>query len=78
MRGNITFYLDETAEAYPDKVAFADEKKKITFRELRSGALRIAKVLVEKKVFKKPVVIYLEKGADVITAFMGAAYSVNF
>ncbi len=78
MRSNITFYLDDTAKKYADKAAFVDEKKSVTFKMLRNGALNIAAELVKKGFFKKPVVVYLEKGADVITSFMGAAYSVNF
>nr|MCR4787012.1 AMP-binding protein [Lachnospiraceae bacterium] len=78
MRSNITYYLDDTAEKFADKPAFVDENKKITFKMLRTGALKIAGELVGKGIFKKPVVVYLEKGADVITCFMGAAYSVNY
>ncbi|MCR5502875.1 MAG: amino acid adenylation domain-containing protein [Lachnospiraceae bacterium] len=78
MKGNITYYLDDTAERFPEKTAFSDEKKEITFRQLRNGALRIAGELVRRKIFKKPVAVYLDKGVDVITSFMGAAYSVNF
>ena len=78
MRSNITYYLDDTALEHGNKTAFVDENKSITFRMLRNGALNIACELVKKNIFKKPVVVYLEKGVDVITAFMGCAYSVNF
>ena len=32
MINNITVWLDETAEKYPNKVAFSDENKKVTFK----------------------------------------------
>ncbi|MCR4990326.1 MAG: amino acid adenylation domain-containing protein [Lachnospiraceae bacterium] len=78
MRSNITYYLDDTAKEHGSKAAFVDHKKTVTFNMLRTGALRIAEQLVKKEIFKRPVVVYLEKGADVLTCFMGAAYSVNF
>ena len=51
MRSNITFYLDDTAKKYADKAAFVDEKKSVTFKMLRNGALNIAAELVKKGFF---------------------------
>ena len=78
MKANVTYWLDQTAGRMPDKIAFADEKKEITFRELRKQAMALATHMLAKMLFKKPVVIYLEKGVDVLVSFMGAAYSCNF
>lgn len=78
MKANVTYWLDETARRLPDKIAFADEKKEITFRELGAQAKALATHMIAKNLFKKPVVIYLEKGVDVLVSFMGAAYSCNF
>ena len=78
MKANVTYWLDQTADRLPDKIAFADEKKEITFWELRTQAMALATQMLEKMLFKKPVVIYLEKGVDVLVSFMGAAYSCNF
>lgn len=78
MQANVTYWLDKTARRLPDKIAFADEKKEITFRELSAQAKALATQMIERKLFKKPVVIYLEKGVDVLVSFMGAAYSCNF
>lgn len=78
MKANVTYWLDKTAHRLPDKIAFADEKKEITFRELSTQAKALATQMIERKLFKKPVVIYLEKGVDVLVSFMGAAYSCNF
>ena len=78
MKANVTYWLDRTAEKLPDKTAFADEKKEVTFRELRTQAMALATQMLQTALFKKPVVIYLEKGVDVLVSFMGAAYSCNF
>ena len=78
MKANVTYWLDESAARLPDKTAFADEHKEITFSQLKTQAMALATRMLEKKLFKKPVVIYLEKGVDVLVSFMGAAYSCNF
>lgn len=78
MKANVTYWLDETVRRLPDKTAFADERKEITFGQLRSQAMALATYMIRNNLFKKPVVIYLEKGVDVLVSFMGAAYSCNF
>ena len=66
-------YLEES-----DKIAYIDRKNKITFSDLRSQAFCIATELIEEGIFKKPVLVFLEKSVSCIVAFMGAAYSGNF
>lgn len=78
MKANVTYWLDETVRRLPDKTAFADERKEITFGQLRSQGMALATYMIRNNLFKKPVVIYLEKGVDVLVSFMGAAYSCNF
>lgn len=78
MKANVTYWLDETAARFPDKTAYADEKKEITFGELRVQARRIGGELAIRGLFKKPVAIFLEKSVDVLVSFMGTAYSGNF
>ena len=78
MKANVTYWLDETSALFPEKTAYADENKEITFSELRAQARAIASELTQRGLFKKPVAIFLEKGVDVLVSFMGAAYSCNF
>ena len=42
MKANVTYWLDETAKRFPDKTAYADAKREITFGELRRQARIIA------------------------------------
>lgn len=74
----VTDYLDATARQYPEKIAFSDENREITFKALQHEARTIAASLIKKEFFKRPVVIYLDKSVEVICCFMGAAYSGNF
>lgn len=75
---NITMWLDETAERFPDKEAFVDENKKITFFELREEARKVAGRLLAMDIHKSPVAVMIEKSVDTLVAFMGVAYSGNF
>ena len=78
MQTNVTYWLDETARNFPNKIAFTDSNKEITFGEMRLMAKKIAVRLISEACFKDPVAVFLNKGVDVLTSFMGAAYSVNF
>ncbi len=74
----VTDYLDAVVERFPDKVAFADERRAITFKELRKEAICIAGTLVEQGLFKQPIVIFMDKSVECIASFLGVAYSGNF
>lgn len=78
MIANVMQWLNNTVERFADKVAFADAYKELTYGQLDTCAKAIASELIARDIFKKPVVVYIEKGVDVITAFMGIAYSGNF
>ena len=77
-RKTITDYLEETARNYPDKTAFTDEKREITFREVRAEAQKTASALLSMNLTKKPVAIFMDKCVECINAFLGVAYSRNF
>lgn len=75
----VTDYLDRTAALFPEKEAFTDENRAITFRELRDEAYCVATALAQKEgFFKKPVAIFMDKQVENIAAMMGVAYSGNF
>jgi amino acid adenylation domain-containing protein len=50
----------------------------MTFSELRTQARAIASEFARRGLFKKPILIVLDKEPRAIAAFMGAAYSGNF
>ena len=75
---SITDYLNHTAEKFPEKIAFVDEKRAITFSELRMEARKVASVLIGMGVRRQPVAVFLDKSASCVAAFLGIAYSGNF
>ena len=74
----VTDYLEESARKYGDKTAITDEKRSISFKELRKEAQCVAMALIRATYFKKPIAVFLDKSVECIPAFMGCAYSGNF
>ena len=74
----ITDFLDEAVKAVPQKIAFVEEKRSVTYEQLRSEAYRIAMPVITEGLRKKPVAIYLDKSIFCISAMLAVAYSGNF
>lgn len=78
MQMNVLEYLDETALKYSDKMAFDDDKKSITFGELKKSAEAVGSRLLKLNKTRCPVAVYLPKGCDCVSAFLGIVNSGNF
>ncbi|MCF0229060.1 MAG: amino acid adenylation domain-containing protein [Parasporobacterium sp.] len=74
----VTDYLESTAKSFPDKKAFIDEHKSITFSELENCSKKIGTVLAGSGYFQKPVCIFMEKSVECIPSMLGILYSGNF
>lgn len=74
----VTEYLEQSAERFPDKKAFIDDKREMTYKELRDEAHLIATALISENIFKKPIAVFLDKSVECIAAFLGVACSGNF
>ena len=74
----ITDLLDETASRLPDKAAYVDQNRSLTFSQIRTESRLVAQGLIREGLFKKPVVIYIDKSVECIAAVFGIAYSGNF
>ncbi len=77
---NVFQYLEASADRYPDKIAFADADKAVTFGELRTKAYAIANAIYDKcgEIKNEPIGVYMYKGVDCLVAFMGIVCSGNF
>lgn len=76
----VTEYLEDTAVRFPEKVAFVDDGREITFQSLRGEALKVAKRLqtIAGGAHSFPVLIYLEKSISCVSAFLGTLYAGGF
>lgn len=78
LHNRITDYLDNTVLKLPDKVAYVDDYREITFKQMRDEAYRIASALAANGLFKKPIGLFFEQCVDVVPSMMGTAYSGNY
>lgn len=78
MQKNILEYLDRTARQFESKVAFDDNNMQITFGKLKLYADAIGSKLLDLQSINEPVAVYLPKGCECISAFMGIVSSGNF
>lgn len=75
---NILQYLEETEAKYRDKIAYADESEEYSFTRLLDCAKRIGTMVAFKVGQHSPIVIYTEKKASCVAAFLGAVYAGCF
>lgn len=75
MISNMTDYLERTAERFPDKTAFVDSEREISYAAFRKEVRQVAFALVERGLFRQPVIVYLDKTITAISAMYGIAYS---
>lgn len=78
MRSTVLQYLENVEAKYPDKIAFADSKKKYSFHDLLVNARKIGSYIARQVEPQNPIVIYMDKRAYNICAFMGAVYAGCF
>jgi len=73
-------YLENTVTHHGNKAAIFDEHGNYTFSELRNKALSIAAAITKKTagIRKSPIMVYLPKGKECISSFLGILYSGNF
>lgn len=75
---NVLEYLEASEEAAPDKTAYSDRNKSLTFHEFAGQARRIGSFLARGQVKGRPVAVFMEKSVDMIAGFMGAVYAGCF
>lgn len=84
MKFTVLDYLETTADRYPDKIAFADTKSSITWRELVIKAKSISNILKKYFDIASPygggtaVPIMIEKSISTVEYFFGTLYAGCF
>lgn len=58
---NILTYLEKSAAQYPDKIAFADKDKSITYEELVKRSKGIGSQLAKQFSPRTPIPVFMEK-----------------
>lgn len=79
MERNILYFLEQSAEKNPDKVAYFDENITLTYAEVLKRSKAVGTKLIKKLGVKsRPIMVYMDKSPLCLTAFWGAVYSRNF
>lgn len=71
MQNNVLNYLYEIIERKPDKTAYSDGTVSFTFAEVYERCRSVGSFLHSKGIYKKPVVVFMKKSPQEITAFFG-------
>ncbi len=78
---NVLDYMDNAAKKYPDKIAFVEGEKSITFeafrRRVNKRATGILYWLHEKNLQHRPVVLMQQKGIDELVNFFAVVSTGN-
>ncbi len=80
MKINVLTYLEESVYQTPDKVAFADPDREVTYQELirqtKSIGTYISRSMRGER--NKPVAVLIDRNVESLIAFLGVVYSGNF
>ena len=74
----ITDYLERSAINFPNKIAFTDETKNITFSKLRDNSKSIASGLLQSVKKNTPIIVLSDQTVESIELFMGVLYTGGF
>ncbi len=78
MQTNVLEYLESTVLKVPHKVAYANEEDVLTFQQVYDYARAIGSAIATYHYDKQPIVVYMKKHPNAISAFYGVVYSGNF
>ena len=71
MINNVLDYFENSIGTVLDKVAFANDKEELTFRQVYDSMNAIGSYLAKKGFYRKPVVVFMRKHPKEIAAFFG-------
>lgn len=78
MQVNVLEYLEKTILRVPEKIAYADGTKSLTFQQVFDDSRAVGTFLKKNGYTKEPVVIFMRKNPDVAAAFFGTIYAGCF
>lgn len=78
MTKNVLELLERSAERFPEKTAFSEENRAVTYASFLKLCQSAGTGLLTLRAHSRPVAVYLEKGISCLAAMMGVAYSGNF
>lgn len=78
MQNHVLNYLDRIVAVKPDKIAFANDEEALTFAQVYDQSRAVGTFLHSQGVYKKPVVVFMNKHPREIAAFFGVIAAGDF
>lgn len=75
---NVLECLEETGKKYPQKIAVDDGKNCLTYAQILDLSQRMGSDFCKVATFGKPIVLLMEKSANVLAAMFGVVYAGGF
>lgn len=72
---NVLEYLEHTVRRVPEKTAYMSEESKMRFSQVYSCARSVGSALLSRCYTHEPVVVFMKKSPQAITAFFGCVYA---
>ena len=78
MQNHVLDYLKHIVTVKPDKTAFANDTEALTFEQVYAQSRAVGTFLHQEGIYKKPVVVFMNKHPKEITAFFGVIAAGDF
>ena len=78
MQNHVLDYLNDIVLRKPEKIAFANETEGMTFKEVYDQSRSVGTYLYKKGIYRKPVVVFMNKHPKEVTAFFGVITGGNY
>lgn len=78
MQNNVLNYLNAIVQEKPHKVAYSDGEVSLTFEEVYHQSRAVGSFLARRGVYKKPVVVFMRKSPQEVSAFFGVVAGGDF
>ena len=75
MKYNVLHYLEESVKKHPNKIAAIDINGKISYAAIQEESKKIGTYLIKQNIFHTPVIVFMDKGINALTTFLGIAYA---
>lgn len=75
---NVCDFLENSAQKFPEKIAFVEGERSISYKEFQNSTKAVASRILEFCLKKEPVLIILPKGINALISMFGVARSGNF
>ncbi|WFR59556.1 amino acid adenylation domain-containing protein [Anaerocolumna sp. AGMB13025] len=75
---NVLEYLELSAEKHPDKTVVEDSNNSCSYKEFLHNAKCIGSSLTAYEAPGRPIIVFMDKSVEALTAFMGIVYAGCF